>query len=153
MEKKLAAPFPSLIQAFHSGPIVCIVSMFLYYTVYLIQMILTFIEYFPIKSLNMSHVIRKPVLCYMQTTLSAEQPAHARSLISAFCSIIHTRINALYKISSAVAEPADSSLIWLQAFGDRFYRDVAYIYHLSRAIFGNKQFILNLSTSYVFNGC
>ena len=58
---------------------------------------------------HMIHVMRKPVLLHANTK-GADQPAHLRSLISAFAAI--SKISSLYLAS--VAAQASLSLPWSQ---------------------------------------
>ena len=81
---------------------------------------------------NMRHVMRKPFLCYMRTTMR-RQPAHSHSQISAFivrCLETITPIVALPDISglclASVAVQTDLSLSWFaHTVEDRFSHDVA----------------------------
>ena len=88
---------------------------------------------FTVKLINMSRAMRKCVLCHANNK-GADQPAHSRSLISAFvvrCLDSVMFLVSVIKISSImlafVAEQASMSLIWSETPEDTFSHDVAHI--------------------------
>ena len=86
---------------------------------------------------QLSRAMRKRVLCHMRTTKAqadkgADQPAHSRSLISAFvvrCLDSVMSLVSVTKISSlmlaSVAEQAGLSLTWSETPEDTFSHDEA----------------------------